>query len=478
MPPGRPPGRPRKINPDDSINLISEDTAVDTLPPPDPDQIEQDLELDRLISAVPRGEGYYLKIYRKSPLPPEARGKLILLETFDLNDGIDDLESHVLRLAKQNSWPAGTYQIRTFRHGRPGFANAPIDIPIDPITSPVEVEDKPQRETNPGERLRETLEIARLARESFGQTAADPTTIAKAIAEAVALGAKAVAPAPVSNPTEGLLHILLTTGALKPPDPLGEIAKLKAAGLLPEPKTQDQSLLDQITAIKAIVEALGGLGGGGGEEKTNPTVELIRALAPQAGQIIGSITGAVSKYLDYQSAKMRVGGPQAGTMAESTTALPIPPTPPQPALPTPPKPEDEMFALINEIARRAVTKEYEWFPTLLRELESGPFGQMVQDHASGKLTDQEILGFLGGNFTQLGNQTSQEYLAAFLHWHTAHVKPNGKTEEQGIVGACQSCGEEYGYENHDDFNTDSKVCDAKKEDGAVCNGSIELKVGV
>ena len=466
----------------------SESIVVTADGPVDPNvavQFENEINLDRLLSGVAQGDGYYAKVYRKYPLPPEYAGRLLLLQSFDLA-GIDDLESHLLRMAQKNKWERGVYQLRLFQHGRSGVVAQPRNVSLDPALAEDEPKDDARREEamRPGDRLKETLEIAHMAREAFGATTTDPTALAKALGEAVSLGARAVNPEDRRGGAQDQIIAALLTAALNRPDPLQQIVAAKQAGLLPEPKSQDQSLLEQITAIKTIVEALGGLGGGGGEDKTSPTVELIRALAPQAAQIVGSLTQAVGKFMDYQSAKLRVGSGQnfiAGSPGlGEATPVPSPAVPSvsaQPALPTPPRPEDEMFAFVNEISRRARGKEYEFFPQLLHGLEAGPFAQLVVDHASGKLTDAEILSFLGNSIPQFGDQTAQEYLAAFLHWHTAEVRPNGRTEpEPAFVGACQTCGEEYGFESHDEYSRDSKICDSKRPDGSLCNGQIIMKV--
>lgn len=479
MPSVNEPDIPITVDDPDSIVVTADDAATD---PNVAATFENEINLDRLLSGMPQGEGYYGKLYKKYPVPPEFAGRLLLLQSFDLT-GIDDLENHVLRLAQRNKWERGVYQIRIYRRGRPGLVTAPRNISLDPAISEDEDETAQEEAMRPGDRLKETLEIARMARESFGVTSTDPTALAKALGEAVSIGARAVNPEHRGGGQDQIIAALLTA-ALNRPDPLQQIVAAKQAGLLPEPKSQDQSLLEQITAIKTIVEALGGLGGGGGEDKTSPTVELIRALAPQAGQIISSITQAVGKFMDYQSAKLRVGPGQnliAGSpgLGEATPvpSPAVPSAPAQPALPSPPQPEEEMFAIVSEISRRAQGKNYEFFPQLLDALETGPFKQMVVDHASGKLTDAEILSFLGNTIPQFANQTAQEYLAAFLHWHTANVRPNGRTEaEPAFVGACQQCGEEYGFETQDEYNQDSKICDSKGADGNVCNGQILLKV--
>ena len=81
----------------------SESIVVTADGPVDPNvavQFENEINLDRLLSGVAQGDGYYAKVYRKYPLPPEYAGRLILLQSFDLA-GIDDLENHLLRMAKK-----------------------------------------------------------------------------------------------------------------------------------------------------------------------------------------------------------------------------------------------------------------------------------------------------------------------------------------------------------------------------------------
>ncbi len=337
--------------------------------------IDDEEQVSDLFSRAPSSEGFYIKIYRRSPVPKEYGSRPVFLLDLPQPESIDDIESELLRLGQQMSWVDGLYEAKLFKRGEPGV-RASRRMPLQFPKIQVSIPGAPSNGTHSAfETLSQTAklikELTQTTSENPGSTV-NPENIMKAVSEAYKAGVDAASNKQVTPPID-IVALVSAIKQLAPPQPkdpdtlnvlkelgvfnktpevprenlLDTLTKLKEVGLLKDSTPQQvnqPSILDQLAQLKTLgllkdnsipqedslsktldtvtkllplIQNFGG--NSGGEEKSSALIEIIRILGPQVGKIVGDLTSTVKDIV---------------TVKNGGTPSPVPQPPPQIQRPT------------------------------------------------------------------------------------------------------------------------------------------------
>ena len=410
--------------------------------------VDEEEQLADIFSHVPADQGFFLKIYRRKPVPAEYGNRPVFVYDIQQPDLIPDIESEVFRLAKINGWPDGLYEAKLFQQGVPGVtATRRLAIQV-PKVSEVLSNGVPSQPLSGHEAV---LSAARLIKE-FGQTGSSggtPDALIKAVADIYrtanvaekspvpqlnvldmirALKELAPAPAPQGQ-TPNVIETLKIFASMQKNDDdfLIKLTRLKEAGLIPspqtpvDPNTQLTKTLELMAVIIPLIQSMGGEGAGSIGQ------ELVRTLGPQVSKIIADITGTVNNVV---SAKVNI---------------PKKPRPEISQIPTPPGEQPEgskgMLPVFRELKNAIEVRDINFYEKLQELLQQYGNPQMYDDLLEGKVTMDSIIAYvkpLGADF--LETPEANTYLSEFLLWAR-----NKKAAE--IVMVCGKCKEEYVFES-------------------------------
>lgn len=325
-----------------------------------PGPIDDEEEIAKTFSRCTSDEGFYIKIYKRFPVPKEYGGRPMFLCDIDQPEAISDIESEVLKLAKQFNWEDGVYECKLLKRGEPGI-KAIRRVTIQVPKPAVAFLGKENGSGNVYEQLSQTAKLIKeLTVASTSGSAPNsnppinPESIMKAVAEAYKAGVDTVSNKQVTPPID-IVALISAIKQLAPPQPkdpdtlnvlkelgvfnktpeapkenlLDTLTKLKEVGLLKDntpTQTNQPSILDQLAQLKTLgllkdnsapqedslsktldtvtkllplIQNFGG--GSGGEEKGSALIEIIRILGPQVGKIVGDLTSTVKDIVSVKS---------------------------------------------------------------------------------------------------------------------------------------------------------------------------------
>lgn len=472
-------GMGREIVEREIKNGDQELTPIETVHP----GLDEEERVADAFSHVPADEGFYVKIYRKYPVPKEFGNHPMFLLDITQPDLIQDYEAELLKLAKQYGWCSGVYEIKLFQRGTPGVrASRRITLEVPQLQTPSpQNQGQPQGQTDPTAAITQAV---KLIKEIYpGQPSSaqniDPVALLRAIAEAYKTGAEsAKAVAPVSEKKESIVDVAKAIRELAPPsapqssldpaklldlakelgalrsqspqvDPIDYVIKLKQAGLIPEPKAET----DQTTKVIELVTALAPLlsRGEGSGEPASPVVELIRALAPQASKIVSDITNAINNVaLTRAGAKPKIVLPPPGGSPNRELG------PAQIAQVS----EEPMLPIFKAIKVAAERNDQAFFPQMEQLLIQFAGEEQYDQILAGTIPPEQVLdqvSVYGGSWFK--SPTAKLYLESFIIWAKAK-------QANAVVGRCTQCSAEFEFESKEEFEKDSKCPE--------CQGQLQL----
>lgn len=469
-----------------------------------------------LLGNIPSTLECFLKVYKKSPLPPNYQGKMLYLHTFDDPRSIVDIEVELQRLANEQvlrgnrDWGSGVFHLRLYKR-RNEEGQVVIDKQTDIALSIPEPSAQGGARVGDGSGIaglgvmREAAEMAKAVREVVGGSDAGTGKLAESLTDTLKAGvqiAKDLTPKAAAQQDPQQLVGLIATIA-KVAQELGlfgkresfaeQVKALKELGLFPEVETGSGaaettlSPIEQVKQTASLINELRGLVGGG-SERPSLVVEIFRSLGPQLPLIVERVTQTVNKLIDYNQQKLAVH-----------LALPAVPGRPgiAPAAPAPPAPSLHEFS--TRIAEAAKVENDAFFPemasflyqhvqnaqALLNGLVSG---SVLEDRALYNLSEAGLQGVYA--------EPLRSYLIRFCHWvqHQSRSRSGGspppatQPEPRGasvpadaegepaldpgqVLGECKVCGGYYVYDHQQAFDGDSHICDADGPTGK-CGGEI------
>jgi hypothetical protein len=518
-------GSRKKLKVEDIDKAISTlEKAADTLekeqeePPvlipgfdPSPDDAEQ--EVGELWDALPGNEDYYLKIYKRKPLPIGMKGPEFKHEIMDAKS-ITDLEITVRDLARENDWGPGEYEVHALRKsgdlgGRPKKLAKPavININYDQVKRAEPSGNQPAYEI--------VSNFVRTAKELFPQQQ-DPTKYLADIFKTSVETMKNFIPTNGNSQT-GILDIIKTMkemGTLgkdtSKPISIDDIVKLapiiiagvKDLGIFNRKEEKRESMLEVIAQLRAsglikvagedksdpmdtigkVIEMMNTLSPlmKGGEGESSPVIELIRTVGPHVPKIVEDVTGTIRDVADVARIKLAA---QMGLRPEQLTAprtaerpeqAPVQISPGEPPvrteiIPPPPQqaPKKEETTvvrnpLIQEILNAIEKKDAGYYPKLQQIIPTYLGAQVWDPLISGQATPEMFCQTMSTILNEPGINTdkAKEYVTSFVKWC------RDEEEKNLIVARCKTCQAEVEFLSEDEWNQDSKKCDD-------CGGELE-----
>lgn len=458
--------------------------------------IEDEEAVADLLSHVPPDEDYYLKLYKKYPVPKEYGNRPVFLLDISQPELISDIESEVLRLAERCGWTDGVYEAKLFKRGTPGLqASRRITIQLPSKATKIDDAIKDRQPSsiddtfNAMERtaglVKSLQEISPSQNQSTNTNGTDPKEMLSTITEAYKIGAESAARS-TSSPTElaqaikamkdlvpqptpslstadllrAIKEISTPPAPVTQPDPFAMLVKLKE--LFPEPQKQEDSTgkaLEMVTNLLPLIEKLSG-----GSGETSAATEIIRTLGPQVGKIIGDVTGTINNAISAKGQRPLQPAQQSAKRneVEATTYSRLTPTPTiAPAAAQEPiaKGEDKVLPVFRAIQEAAEASNTEFYPQLETLLERITTQEQFEQILDGRIAPQQILTEIsqwGGAF--FTSPTAESYLNSFIQW-----KKEAKTKE--VIALCKKCDAEYVFTDTTEFeqNQDCPDCKEKME---------------
>jgi len=471
-----------------------------------------------LLGNIPSTLECFLKVYKKSPLPPNYQGKMLYLHTFDDPRAITDIEVELQRLANEQvlrgnkDWGSGVFHLRLYKR-RNEEGQVVIDKQTDIALSIPEPSGAVGVRAGDGQgfaglaTLRDVAETAKVMRDAVGGGDASTGKLAESLTNTLKAGvdiAKGLTPpAPTPQDPQQLVGLIATIA--KVAQELGlfgkresfadQVKALKELGLFPQADSEGAAIppptpIEQVQQTAEMIAALRGIIGGGGSERPSLAVEIFRSLGPQLPQIVERITATVNRLIDYNQQKLAVH-----------LALPALPARPGVAAAAPAPPAPSLHEFSTRLAEAATAENDAFFPemgsflyqhvqnaqVLLNGLMSG---SVLEDRALASLSEAGLQGVYA--------EPVRSYLLRFCHWvqhqsrsqrdetqaPPAPVQPGAQagsasdgTDEPPplkpgqVEGECKICRGIYHYESQQEFDGDSHVCDAPGGAG-MCGGEI------
>lgn len=429
--------------------------------------VDDEESLAGVLSRVSADEGYYLKIYRRHPVPAEYGGRPVFLLDLHQPEAIKDLEGELLKLAMANSWGDGLYEVKLFQQGQPGIvATRRIALVVPKVTTTAGA--TAQITHDPFAQILQTAQIIKQITQSdtsHKNNGVDVEAVLKTVAEAYKTGAESTKSAsPSSERPTSLVEVVKALKELSPTPPqqptisdtikllkelglfekspkteddfLTKLTALKAAGLLPSPapvqdsENQFNKVIEMVTTILTLSKSLTG-----GEGPASIGVELVRTIGPQLGKVVGDVTGTINKALET---KGRIA-PRVMVPAVPTTENPIitPPPTPQAALETPVPP------LLKPVKDAIEARNPKYYPELRDLIQKYGNAQTYDDILDEKFTVDQVAAYvasLGGPFFE--STEAKVYFKEFVVWAQA-------VRAKEVVAFCEKCDEEFIFDNWD-----------------------------
>lgn len=238
----------------------------------EPGPISEEETIADLFSHIPADEGFYIKVYKRYPIPKEYGDRPMFMLDIEQPDLVQDVESELLKLARKFKWSDGVYDVKLYKRGEPGeqaCRRVTLQVPSIP-----EEEEKKSDSGNTFDNLQKAATLIKELTPSTttaptATTATDPVAVVRTIADAYKAGtesansgstgiaeiAKAVKELAPPRPQEGpdLLTVLKEVGNLfqqkKTENPLDTLRQMKEAGLI---GGNDKNSLQELETLAKI----------------------------------------------------------------------------------------------------------------------------------------------------------------------------------------------------------------------------------
>ncbi len=490
-------------------------------------ETDQEAEVATLLSHVTPDKGYYLKLYKRYPIPKEYGNKPVFLLDIEQPELIQDLESETLKLAKAYGWSDGIYEVKLYQKNVPGLQGSRrITIQVPPVAV-----QPPLNGAQPGSvpgvdpftQFQNAVKLVREFTGPNGRVDADPTQMLKVVTDAFKAGADS-RPAPASDPQQtqqpSVLEMIKAVKELAPPsnshqpgpdllvalkelgailfpqtkkeDPLDILIKMKQAGLIPDASAkQGNAIEDAIKLLTTMAPLMESFGGGGGSSST--AVEVLKVLGPQLGEVVEKVTGTINNVIAFKAGTAGLNPPGANVRITK-------PTPPGGAI-EPPKITNH--PLIKELYIAIEKNDHNYFPKLIHGVgywvENGD--QYLQAMITDAMSFEQVMDFLiqlGGEYFRQGK--AADYVKAFIDWYkramgsiatganevpspttaiqteiTGTVEPDADKVSKTLVTAqCDKCFELFEFDSKEAFMADNKICDNQDAENQTCAGKLTL----
>lgn len=481
--------------------------------------VEEDRIIDELLASVPQNQGYYLKLYKE--IRPNDFELKLRIDSFD---NWSDMEWEITNLVRAytlkspQKWGSGHYRVIVWREGGvrgPKFK--PLDFHVDALEMPIN--EGVHTNGNDGkevDKLKDLSELVKTIQGIYPQV--QPGEIQAKIFDAFKAGIDAKAqsvqtdianqaantlstnqlmlelikrrdvdavdnkPSEMTTLLSIILPKLLDKPTPKEDDFLDKLVKLKSVGLLGDDKPKEDSMTKALETLSTIIPLVKSLGGGGdSNESGSVLIELVRQLAPQAGKIIGDVTGTINNAIGLKAKtivpNVSNNAPNDYVNVEPTALVPSQPTYMDPYKPselnsfsdvpiTTPiqtnqvrSPEEEaMFGFFSKFRKAIESNDANFYPELKGVLQGvvppDTFTQIVEGTVPVSMISDKIKPY-GGDF--FASPQAQKYITDFIGWMRANE----------VIGACKQCSSEYIYDSVEQIAADN-VCMS-------CGGEIVAK---
>lgn len=464
--------------------------------------------VDDLLSSVPTGEGYYMKLYREIH-PGQFEYKLRI----DDYSTWTDLESEISTIVQaytrkdREKWGSGKYRIFVYKDGARGIYSKPIIMNVDARESDLPAPSKGNG-VDAREKIAETASLIREVKDLMGgQT--NPAEITKMMAESFKAGLgvvpktesdgkdnflkivsllkdlglvgqskeeKKVDPSQVMRDTITMLKDMGLIGSSKPKDEGSSLREaivlLKDLGLVGQPPREETAKEDPYAMVEKVVNLMNlvkSIGGGGEGTGAAPSlgVELVRILGPRVPEMVERITGSVNNVAEVSKLKL-----ERRIIGEDRGIRPLPPplvAPPEQLPPSPTLEAIPMNPVVKEIYEAIESRNKEFYPRLKQLLDIYVGPHILPMIVSGQMAQEVLLNNLATSLQnpyfaeEKSRMYFSEFIASFAPVVDLSVPPEG-----GIVGRCSSCGTEYEFNSEESFEQDTKQCDNEG-----CGGVID-----
>lgn len=453
---------------------------------------DEESHLHTLFNAISSNEGHYAKVYRLDPIPENAHGHPLFLYDIRRPEVIKDLERELQSLAIKYGWCDGLYEVRVLKTG----VGKPLRVAEIALAVPHEVEKNPFQTspsgqhtllTPPSQSLEGVADMMKAMKDLAPEVKEDKTNellqnlltnmmemqkrekekeekstneLLKALIEAGR---------PTPPPQYNIAGILTAIAPilqefLKPKEFKSDLASLieaKQAGVFPEPRRSDNpstlTLLkelresglitppappqDATKSLGQIAELIGvmtpfmeKMGGGGGNATVG--VELVRALVPQLGKIVGDVTGTINNAISAKTAMIAKGKKAPKQIEQTSPEVQQPQTSP------------EILAIAEAVKR----KDVNFFPTLENNITTSFGDAGYESILSGEVPISTIVDQLKPFHEVFKKPEAEEYFNTFLLWAKKR-----KASEFAIK--CEKCGEEYIFDSEAEFKSEVQNCE-------------------
>jgi len=447
------------------------------------------LEVDAvttLFSRIPPDQGFYVKVYKRAPVPKEYGNRPLFLLDIQQPDLIQDMEAELLRLAKIHGWGDGVYDVKLFKHGEPGVREAmriTIQLPSSPPISSIP-SDPNAPQVDVFAQLQNTAKlINELTRAASPQNnnPQNTETVVRAVTDAYRAGVEtAKTSAPTPTPAQAPFNFLDLLKALKelapPPKPEPDMLKivhdilamapkpqpvaknddndffhklvlLKEAGLLGAQPTSSvdptTKAIELLSSLLPLMNMMNGGGGGGKSEPTSVAVELIRTLAPQVGKVVGDVTSTINRAIDAKTnPPLRRASPVTSAPIHSELLGPQSPSGvSEIEMPNVSTLETPMLPIFRPIKEAIEVRDVSYFPKLQEIILKYGSEDTFEDLIDGKFTIDQLAEYIrpiGGEF--FTSEPAKIYFTDFLTWARAQ-------RAQEIEVKCPTCNAEFFFDS-------------------------------
>lgn len=327
-------------------------------PPP---KSAEEIVIDELLASVPRGQGYYLKLY-KEIAPNQWEYKMRIDNYTQWSDMELEVNNIVRAYTKKsrimmNKWGSGRYRIIVFRDGGlRGPKYNPMDFLVDaeePEQFLIEAGGTGVRAENidPAQQLDSLANLMETVKRINPTPSPDKILEITATAQARGQEAKAAENQTMMTLVTTLLTAILQrqNGPSAPPldvaalvgglgallqrqqsteNPIDVLIKLKQAGLVPDSNAKG-SEIDMIKSLIPVIVSAAGQGGGG--EPPSVAIKLIETLGPQLGKAVSEITSTIREAMTLkalQAGQVKIAPATQIPTTQTPVQRPIRPTPP------------------------------------------------------------------------------------------------------------------------------------------------------
>lgn len=418
-------------------------------------------ELEKVLGATYQDSYHYAKLYKIDNLNPKTPA---FLETiFDLTV-IDDLETHIQKLAHERNWTSGRYKVVFFLKNpisgeKPMRGQKEYNI-IVPENEFKPKSFEPQKETDPLKAVEQSAKLIKTVRDAIGAenkpiSFSDP----KAIMETFKMGMDAIKenlPKPINNGSSDLTMFFKEMMTIQMQQ-MQFFQQMMIAQIQSSKEIINQPKKESDLSNKILDVALTRLLEGGGGEAPSMGVELVRQIAPHVPSMIDRITGTINTALAFASVKKAPGTTVKHEQPPQLSQIQIP--------------------LFGELLTAVQNKDYNFFPKLSHGigyyLDNGDayLAGMLDGSVTPEMAMEMMIQFGGEQFA---SDDVKDYINKFFEWHKSfainpiEIKKEEIKKETVYFGRCEKCKEEYEF---DSPIQEEDVCD-NIIDGIRCDGKI------